>query len=87
VLRLQISSSLLAFLAVVVAAGFLIGHGWSALGAAVFLFLLAGIDAKPSWKRIYDPDPKGEGGILRFLSFKGRDARPGPKGRPPFRGG
>jgi hypothetical protein len=75
VLRPQISISLLGFLALVVAAGFLIGHGWSALGVAVFLFLLAGIDAKPSWKRIFDPDT-GEGGILRMLSWKARDARP-----------
>jgi hypothetical protein len=76
VLRLQISRSLLAFLALVVGVGFLIGHGWTALGLAAFLFFLAGIDAKPSWKRIFDPDPKGEGGINRFFTFKVREARP-----------
>jgi hypothetical protein len=87
VLRLQFSLSLAVFLVIVVAFGFLIGHGWSALGIAFFLFFLAGIDAKPSWKRIFDPDPEGEGGILRFFSWKGRDARPGEreKQRPFYR--
>ena len=83
-LRPQISLSLATFLALIVAGGFAIGHGWSAVGVAVFLFLLASIDAKPSWKRIFNPDPKREGGILRWTSFKAVDPSR-PDERPPRR--
>ena len=82
-LRLRITVPLLAFLAVVVSVGFLIGHGWTALGVAAFLFVLAGIDAKPSWKRIFDPDPKREGGVLRFSSWKWPGAQRENTERPP----
>ena len=82
-LRPRISLSLATFLALVVAGGFAIGHGWTATGIAFFLFVLACIDAKPSWKRIFDPDPKREGGILRWTTFKGVDpARPNERTPP-----
>ena len=79
-LRPTVTLPLLAFLAAIVALGFVLGHGYTALGVAGFLFFLASIDAKPSWKRIWDPDPKDEGGILRFLSFKRVTGRPNDRG-------
>jgi hypothetical protein len=75
----QVSRSLLLFVAAVVLVGVLIGHAITAAGIAAFLFVLAAIEGKPSWRRIFDPDTKGEGGILRFLSFKRVTPRPGDR--------
>ena len=53
-----------------------VGHAVTAAGIALFLFLLAAIEGKPSWRRIFDPDRKGEGGVLRFASWKRLVPRP-----------
>ena len=66
----QVSRSLVVFVVLIVLVGVLAGHALTAAGIAAFLFLLAAIDAKPSWKRIWNPDPKREGGVLRFMSWK-----------------
>jgi hypothetical protein len=76
----QVSRSLLLFVAAVVVVGVFIGHALTAAGIALFLFLLAAIEGKPSWRRIFDPDTKGEGGVLRFFSWKRLVARPGDRG-------
>jgi hypothetical protein len=72
--RPQITLSLAIFLAVIVAIGAAVGHLWTAVGVALFLLALVAIDAKPSWKRIWNPPDRGprayEG--LRFLSWKRR---------------
>jgi hypothetical protein len=72
----QISRSLLLFTLAIVAAGAALGHFITALGIAIFVFLLAAIEGKPSWRRIWDPDKNGEGGVLRFTSWKRVIARP-----------
>jgi hypothetical protein len=72
----QVSRSLLLFTLAIVAVGVAIGHFITALGIALFLFLLAAIEGKPSWRRIFDPDSKGEGGVLRFTSWKRVIPRP-----------
>jgi hypothetical protein len=72
----QVSRSLLLFTVAVVAVGAALGHFVTAAGIAVFLFLLAAIEGKPSWRRIWDPDNRGEGGVLRFTSWKRVVARP-----------
>ena len=66
----QVSRSLFVFVALIVLVGVLIGHAITAAGIAVFLFVLAAIEGKPSWKRIWNPDPKREGGIWRFSAWK-----------------
>jgi hypothetical protein len=66
----QASRSLLVFVAAVVVVGVFIGHALTAAGIAFFLFVLAAIEGKPSWKRWFNPDPKREGGILRFVPWK-----------------
>jgi hypothetical protein len=72
--RPQITLSLAIFLAVVVAIGAIVGHVWTAAGVALFILALVAIDAKPSWKRIWNPPDRGprsyEG--LGFLSWKRR---------------
>jgi hypothetical protein len=81
----QLSRSLLLFVAAVVVVGVFVGHALTAAGIALFLFLLAAIEGKPSWRRIFDPDTKGEGGVLRFVSWKRLVPRPGdrdPTARP-----
>ena len=60
----------------IVAVGAALGQFITAVGIAVFLFLLASIEGKPSWRRIWDPDRKAEGGVLRFTSWKRVIARP-----------
>ena len=80
----QVSRSLLAFVAAIVLVGVLVGHTLTAAGIALFLFLLAAIEGKPSWKRFFDPD-RGDGGILRFMSWKRVVGRPGDRGDPTVR--
>ena len=70
-------------LVLVVSVGAAIGHVWTALGIAAFALALALIEGKPSWRRIFDPDPRGEGGVLRFTTWKRLVAR--PNDREPFR--
>jgi hypothetical protein len=72
----QLSPSLVVLLLVVIVVGLFSGHTVTAIGIAFFIFLLAAIEGKPSWRRIFDPDAKGEGGILRFLTFKRVTPRP-----------
>lgn len=72
----QVSRSLLFFTLAIVAVGAALGHFVTALGIAVFLFLLAAIEGKPSWRRIFDPDQKGEAGVWRFTSWKRLIPRP-----------
>jgi hypothetical protein len=66
----QVSRSLVVFVVLIVLVGVLVGHALTAAGIAAFVFVLAAIEGKPSWKRIWNPDPKREGGILRFTSWK-----------------
>jgi hypothetical protein len=66
----QVSRSLVVFVALIVLVGVLVGHALTAAGIAGFVFVLAAIEGKPSWKRIWNPDPKREGGILRFTTWK-----------------
>jgi hypothetical protein len=66
----QVSRSLLVFVAAIVVIGVLAGHALTGIGIALFVFLLAAIEGKPSWKRIWNPDPKREGGIWRFTPWK-----------------
>jgi hypothetical protein len=72
----QVSRSLIVFTLAIVAVGAATGHLVTALGIALFLFLLAAIEGKPSWRRIFDPDRKGEGGVLRYTSWKRLIPRP-----------
>ena len=72
----QVSRSQLLFTLAIVADGAALGHFVTALGIASFLFVLAAIEGKPSWRRIWDPDRKGEGGVLRFMSWKRVIPRP-----------
>lgn len=66
----QVSRSLFVFVAAIVLVGVLVGHALTAAGIALFLFVLAAIEGKPSWKRVWNPDPKREGGVWRFTSWK-----------------
>jgi hypothetical protein len=72
----QVSRSLLVFTLAIVAVGAVLGHLVTSLGIALFLFLLAAIEGKPSWRRIFDPDRKGESGVLRYTSWKRVIPRP-----------
>jgi hypothetical protein len=65
-----VSRSLLIFTAAVIALGAALGHLVTGIGVAAFLFVLAVIEGKPSWRRIFDPDRKREAGVLRFVSWK-----------------
>jgi hypothetical protein len=47
--------SLVAFLAVIVLIGALIGHAVNALGISLFLLFIASIDPKPAWRFFWDP--------------------------------
>jgi len=71
----QVSRSLLVFVALIVLVGVLVGHVVTAAGIAAFVFLLAAIEGKPSWRRIWNPDPKREGGIWRVAPWKAPDAQ------------
>jgi len=74
-MRPQVTLSLAIFLGLIVAIGAIIGHLWTAVGVAIFILALIAIDAKPSWKRIWNPPdrpgPRAYEG-LRFLSWKRR---------------
>ena len=76
-----VSRSLLIFMAVVVAVAAAFGHLYEGVGIALFVFFLAGIDAKPSWKRIWNPDRKGEGGVWRTAHWKTAGTTRSPKQR------
>ncbi|MBW8742659.1 MAG: hypothetical protein JF623_08530 [Acidobacteria bacterium] len=79
----QVSWSLFGCMAAIVVVGALLGHLFTAAGIAVFVFLLAATEGKPSWRRIFNPDRNGEGGVLRNLSFKRTEPlRPGER-KPP----
>ena len=80
----HVSRSLFVFVAAIVLIGFLVGHTLTAAGIALFLFLLAAIEGKPSWRRFFDPD-RGDGGILKFMSWKRLTARPGDRPDPTVR--
>jgi hypothetical protein len=73
--RPQITLSLAIFLGVIVAISAALGHVWTGAGVAGFVLALVAIDAKPSWKRIWNP-PERRGSRayegLRFLSWKRR---------------
>ena len=71
----QVSRSLLVFVALIVLVGVLVGHVVTAAGIAAFVFLLAAIEGKPSWKKIWIPDPKREGCNWRFATWKATDAQ------------
>ena len=72
--RPQITLSLAIFLAAVVVIAALVGHAWTGVGIALFVLALVAIDAKPSWKRIWNPPERGprayEG--IRWLSWRRR---------------
>jgi hypothetical protein len=52
--RPQITLSLAIFLAVVVAIGAVFGQLWTGVGVALFILALVAIEAKPSWKRVFN---------------------------------
>jgi hypothetical protein len=52
--RPQITLSLAIFLAVIVTIGAAVGHLWTAAGIALFVLALVAIEAKPSWKRVFN---------------------------------
>jgi ABC-type nickel/cobalt efflux system permease component RcnA len=72
--RPQITLSLAIFLAAIVGIAAVVGQLWMGLAIALFVLALVAIDAKPSWKRIWNPPDRGprayEG--LRFFSWKRR---------------
>jgi ABC-type nickel/cobalt efflux system permease component RcnA len=72
--RPQIPLSLAIFLAAIVGISAAVGHVLLGVAIAVFVLALVAIDAKPSWKRIWNPPDRGprayEG--LRFFSWKRR---------------
>jgi hypothetical protein len=72
--RPQITLSLAIFLGVIVAIGAAVGHLWTSAGVAGFVLALVAIDAKPSWKRIWNPPERGSRAYegLRFLSWRRR---------------
>jgi hypothetical protein len=57
--RPQITYSLAIFLGVIVAIGAVVGHLWTAAGVALFVLALVSIEAKPSWKRIWNTPGAG----------------------------
>jgi predicted PurR-regulated permease PerM len=72
--RPQITLSLAIFLGVIVAIGAAFGHLGMGIGVALFVLALVAIDAKPSWKRIWNPPERGDRAYegLRFLSWRRR---------------
>jgi hypothetical protein len=72
--RPQITVSLAIFLAIIVTAAAVLGHLWTGMGAALFVLALVAIDAKPSWKRIWNPPERGDRAYegLRWFSWKRR---------------
>ena len=73
--RPQITRSLAVFLVAIVAIGAAVGHLLTGAAVALFILALVAIDAKPSWKRIWNP-PERRGARayegLRFLSWRRR---------------
>ena len=73
--RPQIRLSLAIFLGAIIAICAAVDHLWTGVGIAGFVLALVAIDAKPSWKRIWNP-PERRGARayegLRFLSWKRR---------------
>jgi hypothetical protein len=65
--RPQITLSLAIFLGVIVATGAVIGRLWTGAGVAGFVLALVAIEAKPSWKRIWNTPRAGgdQDGIFR----------------------
>jgi hypothetical protein len=76
----QVSRSVFLLVGAIILVGVLVGHALTAAGIALFLFLLAAIEGKPSWRRIFDPDRRGEAGI--FGKWKRLAAH--PKDRDPM---
>jgi hypothetical protein len=81
--RPQITRSLVIFLAAVVGIGAAVGHVWTGLGVAAFALALVAIDAKPSWKRIFNTARSGgdRDGVFarvwhRTTSWNSRDDDP-----------
>lgn len=74
--------SLLVFLALVVGVAAALGEIVSGAILAFFLYLLACVNAKPSWRRIFDPDRRADSGIFRFSSWR-RAGHVGPTDRRP----
>jgi ABC-type nickel/cobalt efflux system permease component RcnA len=72
--RPEITLSLAIFLGVIVAIGAAVGHVSMGIGVALFVLALVAIDAKPSWKRIWNPPERGSRSYegLRFLSWRRR---------------
>ena len=73
--RPQITLSLAIFLGLIVAIAAAMGHVLTGLGVAGFVLALVAIEAKPSWKRIWNP-PERRGARaykgLRFLGWRRR---------------
>ena len=72
--RPQITLSLAIFLGLIVVIGAVVGHLWTGAGAAGFVLALVAIDAKPSWKRFWNPPDRGSRAYegMRFLGWKRR---------------
>jgi hypothetical protein len=72
--RPPITRSLAVFLVAIVGIAAAVGHLWTGAGIALFVLALVAIDAKPSWKRIWNPPERGDRAYegLRFLSWKRR---------------
>ena len=72
--RPQVTPSLLAVLGLIVGVTALFGHVWAGVGAALFILALVAIDAKPSWKRVWNPPERGNRAYegLRWLTWKRR---------------
>jgi hypothetical protein len=76
--------SLVLFLVLVVVTGVLTGEVITAIGVAVFLFVLVSMDPKPAWKWFFDPPGDVDSGRStgRFLTWR-RVAESKPLGRLP----
>ncbi len=57
--RPQITLSLAIFLGVIIGIGAALGHAWTSVGVALFVLALVAIEAKPSWKRIFNTPRAG----------------------------
>jgi hypothetical protein len=64
--------SFVLFLALIVVAGVLTGEVITAVGVAVFLFVLVSMDSKPAWKWFFDPPGDVDSGRStgRFLTWR-----------------
>lgn len=68
----RLSWSLLVFLLAIVGVGALIGHFFTALGVAAFVFVLGCLDGKPAWRWFFDPPGDVDSGRSsgRFFSWR-----------------